>query len=46
MNPRIGFVAVELLFLAIAALALKPRNALSKISRAWTLWTLVSRFLR
>jgi YqjK-like protein len=32
--------------LAAATLALKPRNAMSKIGRAWTVWTMVSRFLR
>ena len=32
--------------LAAATLAFKPRNAMSKIGRAWTLWTMVGRFLR
>lgn len=32
--------------LAAAALAFKPRNAMSKIGRAWTLWTIVGRYLR
>jgi len=32
--------------LAAATVALKPRNAMSKIGRAWTLWTMVNRFLR
>jgi len=32
--------------LAAATVALKPRNAMSKIGRAWTVWTMVRRFLR
>ena len=32
--------------LAAATLAFKPHNAMSKIGRAWTLWTMVGRFLR
>ncbi|MFM6992946.1 MAG: YqjK family protein [Rhodoferax sp.] len=32
--------------LVAAMVALKPRNAMSKIGRAWTLWTLLGRFLR
>jgi hypothetical protein len=32
--------------LAAVTLAMKPRNAMSKIGRAWTLWTMLSRFLR
>jgi len=32
--------------LAAATLALKPRNAMSTIGRAWTLWTMVGRFMR
>ena len=37
---------IGLAALAAATLALKPRNAMSKIGRAWTLWTMLSRFLR
>ncbi len=37
---------VYLAALVAVVVAIKPRNALSKLGRAWTVWRTVQRFLR
>ena len=37
---------VYLAALVAVVVAIKPRNALSKLGRAWTIWRTVERFLR
>ena len=39
-------VAVAVTVVVAVAVALKPRKALSKLGRAWTVWCTVERFFR